>query len=316
MKESTNLNYTIIIPHYNIPQLLKRCLDSIPQRQDIQILVVDNNSTKENRQSAMTICADYPQVTYIQDEIGNGAGHARNIGLDHAKGKWLLFADADDFFVDNLSDILDLHIDSVEDIVFFRKRSVYSDDITKEARRSQWNDMFFDEYLKTKNELEFRRSFYTPWGKIIRRQLVENNNIRFDEIPYSNDAYFSVRSSCQARNIAIRNYPIYVVTVRDGSLMSNYCKKPGELEVRYDVCYRIQCLLKEYNYPIDLGYLSRMTYLLYKNNKKECLSYIDKLKDLNISFLSFLHEINRNLNRRKFVAILKIVWMYFFLKFE
>ena len=40
-------NYSIIIPHKNIPQLLKRCLDSIPQRDDVQIIVVDDNSSSD-----------------------------------------------------------------------------------------------------------------------------------------------------------------------------------------------------------------------------------------------------------------------------
>lgn len=36
--------YSIIIPHYNIPELLQRCLDSIPERDDVQVIVVDDNS--------------------------------------------------------------------------------------------------------------------------------------------------------------------------------------------------------------------------------------------------------------------------------
>ena len=87
----------------NEEAVLKRCLDSIPQRQDVEILVVDNKSTEDNRRAAIAICGQFPRVKYIQDEIGNGAGHARNIGLDNAKGKWLLFADSDDFFVENLT---------------------------------------------------------------------------------------------------------------------------------------------------------------------------------------------------------------------
>ena len=38
------INYSIIIPHKNIPNLLQRCLDSIPNREDVQIIVVDDNS--------------------------------------------------------------------------------------------------------------------------------------------------------------------------------------------------------------------------------------------------------------------------------
>lgn len=39
-KENNGINYSIIIPHYNIPDLLGRCLRSIPERRDIQVIVV------------------------------------------------------------------------------------------------------------------------------------------------------------------------------------------------------------------------------------------------------------------------------------
>ena len=42
--DCNTINYSIIIPHKNIPELLQRCLDSIPRRVDVQIFVVDDNS--------------------------------------------------------------------------------------------------------------------------------------------------------------------------------------------------------------------------------------------------------------------------------
>ena len=38
------INYSIIIPHKNIPDLLQRCLDSIPRREDVQIIDDDNSN--------------------------------------------------------------------------------------------------------------------------------------------------------------------------------------------------------------------------------------------------------------------------------
>ena len=43
-----DINYTIIIPHKDIPDVLQRCLDSIPQSEDAQVIVVDDNSDPEN----------------------------------------------------------------------------------------------------------------------------------------------------------------------------------------------------------------------------------------------------------------------------
>ena len=45
--KKSNMNYSIIIPHKNTPELLRRCIKSIPQRDDLEIIIVDDNSSKE-----------------------------------------------------------------------------------------------------------------------------------------------------------------------------------------------------------------------------------------------------------------------------
>ena len=91
-------NYTIIIPHKNIPSLLKRCIDSIPKRKDLQIIIVDDNSS-----SSIVDFENFPgkernDVNIIYTKEGRGAGYARNVGLLQADSKWVLFADADDYY--------------------------------------------------------------------------------------------------------------------------------------------------------------------------------------------------------------------------
>ena len=119
-----NPRYSIIIPHYDIPDLLMRCLKSIPVSEDIQVIVVDDNSPE-----ADTYLERYPELSrpyleFLSAPKNGGAGYARNIGLDQAKGKWLLFADADDFFVDNMYDIITTHIESDSDVIYFQKQAV------------------------------------------------------------------------------------------------------------------------------------------------------------------------------------------------
>ena len=132
--------FSIIIPHYDIPDLLMRCLKSIPVSEDIQVIVVDDNSP-----DADTYLEKYPELSrsyleFIRAQKNGGAGYARNIGLDHAKGKWLLFADADDFFVDDMYDIITTHAESDADVIYFRKQAVYSDDINRKSTRSGYLD--------------------------------------------------------------------------------------------------------------------------------------------------------------------------------
>ena len=120
-------NYSIIIPHKNIPKLLQRCLDSIPRREDVQIIIVDDNSDPDivNFEQFPGLNDPFIEVVFTKD--GKGAGYARNVGLTKAAGKWLLFADADDFFNYCINDILDEYVDSDADIIYFINNSVDSD---------------------------------------------------------------------------------------------------------------------------------------------------------------------------------------------
>ena len=88
------VNYTFIIPHKDCLTLLKRCIASIPVRDDIQIIVVDDHSNHEIQDfnSLPSRIELFRLVDY------HGAGAARNEGLLHARGKWILFADCDDYY--------------------------------------------------------------------------------------------------------------------------------------------------------------------------------------------------------------------------
>src|SRR5699024_3665852 len=100
-----------------------------------------------------------------------GAGRARNVGLKHASGKWLLFLDADDFFTEGAFDVLYKHISSSHDIIFFRMTSCYSDTFEEAERHESYCEKI-DDYFSTKNEYELRCKFASPWAKMIRSQLV------------------------------------------------------------------------------------------------------------------------------------------------
>ena len=95
------INYSIIIPHKNIPYLLQRCIDSIPYRDDVQIIVIDDNSDPTIVDFSNFPGCNRPQVEIYFTKDGRGAGYARNVGLQHVKEKWVLFADADDLFTDD-----------------------------------------------------------------------------------------------------------------------------------------------------------------------------------------------------------------------
>lgn len=210
------INYSIIIPHFNTPDLLERCLNSIPKRDDVQVIVVDDNSPKNNEYLSTIPGLSRPGVEFFVTTDGKGAGHARNIGLEKAIGKWLVFADSDDFFVDDFSEILDEYVNNPHDVIFFNIKSCDCYD-TKKIIPSK-KDRLFAAYAASGNEMIFRVGGTEPWGKIIRRQLVVDNNISFQETKGHNDLLFSVMSGIEANSIEIVDRPIYWYVIREGSM--------------------------------------------------------------------------------------------------
>ena len=136
--------------------------------------------------------------------------------MQHAVGKWLIFADSDDFFVEDFSDILDQYINDSNDIIFFNIRSCDCYETTKLYPSKK--EKLFLEYQSSKNDMVFRVGGTEPWGKIIRRELVSENKIFFQETKGHNDLLFSVMTGIKARSIAIVNRPMYWYVFREGSL--------------------------------------------------------------------------------------------------
>lgn len=286
----SNIKYSIIIPHYNIPDLLLRCLESIPENDCIQVIVVDDNSPSADEYKQL-----YPKLYRKNVEIyltkeGRGAGYARNIGLRYAKGKWVLFADADDFYVKNFTELLDENYNSDADIIYFNIKSVMSDDINEPANRNKAKDLLFEEYAKTNDDSYFRCSYSEPWGKMIRHELITNNNIKFDETKVDNDHFFSAVSGCLAKKIKAINKPIYVVTLRPGSLSFGFAESIEKLLIRLEVETRVQLFESEHGYNIKPMPIRGLMVLLLKKDLKLFIIHLFKIKNKGVSVIQLLGQ--------------------------
>ena len=294
---SVSPTFSIIIPHKDIPDLLMRCLRSIPVSEDIQVIVVDDNSA-----DADTYLDKYPELSrpyleFVRTTKGGGAGYARNVGLDRAKGKWLLFADADDFYVDDMYDIITTYAESDADVIYFQKQAVYSDDINRKSPRSGYIDKIMDIYLKTGDELPVRTRYNVPWGKMIKKSLVENHHIRFEEIKYSNDILFSVHVGCLAKKIEAIDTVLYVVTSHEGSATYEFCKKPDELRIRAGAAFRYDSFLFQHNMSQGreiVSYIKRML----SQDRNLFKYYFTRLDEIYTSKIAALKDISKSCSCR------------------
>ena len=215
-----NYIYSIIIPHYNIPELLVRCLKSIPVREDIQVIVVDDCSPDADTYKERFQEFSRPYLEWYSTPIGGSAGRARNIGLQHAKGKWLIFLDSDDMLVDGVESILNEVQNRTEDIIYFDTISVMSNDLTKLSNRNFYHQ-YFEQYQIDKDERPFRYRFHSLWGKVFQNTFIRKYNIRFDQTRYSNDVMFALKVSCTSVRIKVVDVQLYCVYESDGSLTRN-----------------------------------------------------------------------------------------------
>ena len=238
--------YTIIIPHKNSPQLLQRCLDSIPQRDDLHIIVVDDNSDPDQVDFKHFPGLERPDVEVVLTKEGKGAGYARNVGLEHACCEKVLFADADDYFNYCLGDILDDYKNDTEyDIVFFDRLTVDSYLYTYSNKRDLYK-RHFQVYKENQGEGEklFRYEFNGPVCKIIKKSLIDEYCIRFEETTNQNDVFFAYTTGYYARQIKVDPRAIYTVTYSTSSIM--FTMSPEKYKVRVGVYSRKVRFLQEH----------------------------------------------------------------------
>lgn len=107
---------TVIIPVYNQEKLIERAIKSIPVRDDIEIIVIDDGSTDKTFEVAgKTVASHY---TLIKNRENEGVGITVNKGYDHAQGEYIVLLGSDDYFYKEKFDEIIPELDGT-DLVYF-----------------------------------------------------------------------------------------------------------------------------------------------------------------------------------------------------
>lgn len=246
-----SINYTVIIPHHNIPELLDRCLSSIPRRDDVQTVVVDDCSGEEYLLAIKEVEDKYSNVVFVYDRKGGGGGHARNVGLSYAQGRYVIFADADDFFNDCFNNILDDYIEADEDLIFFKGNSVDTDSYAPAHRADHLNE-FVDAHLRGEdiNGNMLRYKFGEPWARMVKTSVIFDNEIRFDETKIHNDTTYAYLVGYYGKTFRVDSRPLYCVTVRSGSVSVR--TDANRIKTRVAVFARAEQFYKAHNIPMEV----------------------------------------------------------------
>jgi glycosyltransferase involved in cell wall biosynthesis len=207
---------SIIVPTHNSASFFARLLDSIPRRDDIELIVVDDHSLPEEQSAVkdMVVGCGIAHTCFVVNEGVNSAGAARNVGLALAKGRWLVFADSDDYFTENFATAIDRYADSGADIVLFRPAVVAIGGLGAH----DWT-RYPDALVGRVPPTEVGLVIAIVVSQFFSREFVIRNDIKCAETKVANDYLFSATAYCNAHRLVVDTRPIYTHVERNGSLV-------------------------------------------------------------------------------------------------
>lgn len=205
---SSNPKVSIIIPAYNSEDTIRGCLDSILSQTEekIEVIVVDDGSEDQTEE----ICSEYAQKdTRLQliTQHNSGPGPARNRGIENATGEYLYFVDSDDMIHRDLfSDNYKVASEKKMDIVVFGylKTEWHKGKKVEVKTRLKKRELIGDEEIKHGLSLIFNEgATFAVWNKFFRRELIEENRIRFPDMRRNQDMIFTLKALKRAASVKV-----------------------------------------------------------------------------------------------------------------
>ena len=222
--------FSLIVPTHNSSSFISNLLNSIPVREDIEIIVVDDHSDDYGvLKEVIKVDTLSKRIKLLRNNGKNSAGVARNLGMKHAIGNWIIFADSDDIFTHDFSKALDKYVDRDEDVILFLPLAKMADS-DKRSDRIDYMKYTFGQFSTGKIDKKTLSYRTTPvWSKFYKREKIKNT--KFEATISANDILFSMKAAFVTRNkIAVENeLAIYSVTERPGSITKNKFKSIRKL---------------------------------------------------------------------------------------
>lgn len=219
------ITVSVIIPMYNVERVINRCLHSLEQQnlKGVEILFVDDSSTDNSvKKLSAWINAHRKSDKYyhlICHDTNQGVAVARNTGLEHAKGKYIYYVDADDYIEPNaLSNLYQIAEDNQADIVGCEWYLSFE----RNERHMVQCDVGTGKDLFQKMAQGVMR--WNLWLFLVKRDLYESHGIRF--IPQQNmgeDMMVMSKLSLLASKVQIIHKPYYhYIQFNTNSLTKKY----------------------------------------------------------------------------------------------
>lgn len=245
MEKVRKTDVSVIMPVYNTEPYLREALDSLlgQTNPNIEIICVDDGSTD----GSVAVLEEYtekePRIQILRQNH-QGAGAARNLGMESAQGEYLLFLDADDFFADTLvAEIVKKGNKTNADVILFGAKRY--DNLTGRSEhvpRYLWRKILPAQEVFSRKDMAgelYTLTTPAPWNKAFRREYVMRQKFKFQNLPNSNDVYFTLTALGSAERVAaVREDLVFYRVNRGGSLQNNKDKNPLCFLEAYESVYK------------------------------------------------------------------------------
>lgn len=221
--------FSIIIPVYNVEKYLKRCLDSVVNQtyKNFEAIIVCDKCSDNSEKIVDQYVKKHKIFTKIYEEK-TGLSKARNLGVDASNGEYILFLDGDDFFENDLLEVLNKKIKDTPDLIRFQIQDVIEGKIVKHAELgfktidgvSAFNKIFKYHYIEN------------AWSYCYNSSYYKKNKFKFMENCIAEDYGLIPLVIAKAKKVKSLNYIGYNYVQRENSLMTNpnYSKKLKKMD--------------------------------------------------------------------------------------
>lgn len=210
---------SIIVPVYNVAPYLSKCLDSLLAQQgaDIEVLAINDGSTDRSDKILEEYVLRYSNVR-VFTQSNQGVSAARNVGLEHVRGDYVMFVDPDDWLEPRaVSRLLELMKEQPCDMIGFNYYAVNESDGTREVykriKQTQYYDLSDDRQYTAMFEEHGLRTVVCD--SFFKRDILRR--LRFECYPNGEDTLFSFMALLRVHSILFISDPLYNYFRRSGT---------------------------------------------------------------------------------------------------
>lgn len=294
-KEDMNEIISIIIPVYKVENYLNKCVESVVNQtyKNLEIILVDDGSPD----NCPKMCDDWAKKDKrikVVHKPNGGLSDARNAGINISKGKYICFADSDDYLVDKFVEILYNNLVKTDsDLSICSFCYVYEN---VQSFPNPANNLTIYEGEEVIDAL-FKKNnvdHMVAWSKLYKRELF--NNLRFDVGKLHEDEFIAHKIFVQCKKVVYTTAQLYCYLQRKGSLTQNksFTEKnlDGAVAIENRVKYFLDTKWKEKSITQFLAYLSYLYYIaktrhaskdILKFIRNKYKEYYKKIKHKNLS---------------------------------